>query len=312
MTRRSILIWLGVGALFTVGPTGCYQNDNDDDPDADAGDAIVDTRLDTAGDTGSDTGSTDADAAARDADVDSATTDGGTDADTTRDTEPGDVVPADTSSDADAGPMCMEDKECPGNAVCEEGSCRFYRFVQIRDITRDRSSSADTACSDDSAGADLFQLELRGPFGTVLGYASGVAGQLKADANTDVSNVFDGVANSLQKNADGHLCPSGGFGPGSVVSLGCGGSLVVAFADGAGDALSLSTGQRLIVDEYGNQCCDGGCPEEYWEIRVCSARAPQEFMNGEVDDKGNHPTCNTAVVGTGTGRGEVTLQLPRN
>lgn len=306
MQRWSLQVW-GV-ALAALVAAGCSNGPDNSDADAGPAPDVVDA-ADTAG--------TDADVAERDADT------AGTDAETgvdARDTGrtilrdiTGDViiVDADTSVDADTGPTCMNDQQCPGNAVCEEGACRFYRFVQIRDVTRAESSGADTACSEESAGADLFQLELRDPFGQVLGYAKATAGQLTADANTDAGGVFDGVGHSL-KRSDGALCPSGGFGPDSVVSLGCGGSLVVGFTDGAGNVLNLATGQQLVVHEYGNQCCSDGCPEEFWEIRVCNAQTPQRFQAGEVDDQGNHPTCDTAIVEVGSGRGRVSLQLPRN
>lgn len=292
---------------------GC-SDDPDDGADADTGPApdVVDAgdtdRTDAAD---GDVPELDADATPSDADVVDDATDTGRDT-----TDGGDiggdviVVDADASSDADTGPMCMSDKMCPGNAVCEEGSCRYYRFVQIKDVTRDRSSKADEACGNDSAGADLFQLELRGPFGRVLGYANTAAAELTADANTQPGDVFDGVANSL-KQSDGALCPSGGFGADSVVSLGCGGSLAVAFTDGTGNIVNLATGQQLVVHEYGDQCCSDGCPDEYWEIRVCNAQTPQRFKAGEVDDQGNHPTCDTNIVEVGSGRAEVTLQLPR-
>jgi len=309
MSDRLCRLFRGL-ALAALLVAGC-SNDPDDGADADTGPAP------DVADAG-DTGGADADTAGIDADTTGADAETGldvpdVDADAARDID-GDAirVDADTSSDTDGGPTCMDDQQCPGNAVCEEGDCRFYRFVQIKDVTRQESSGADTACSEESSGADLFQLELRDPFGQVLGYAAATAGELNADANTKPDDVFDGVGHSLKETDDGNLCPSGGFGPDSVVSLGCGGSLVVGFSDGAGNILNLATGQQLVVHEYGNQCCARGCPEEYWEIRVCNAQSPQRFRAGEVDEKGNHPTCATALVEIRSGRGQVSLQLPRN
>ena len=207
-------------------------------------------------------------------------------------------------------PMCMSDKQCPGNAVCVHKRCRYYRFVQIKDVTRQKSSSAQTACSENASGADLFQLELRDPFGKVEGNAKAVAAQLESSANKKVSTVFDGNSNSLQRQTNGALCPSEGFAPDSVVSLGCDGTLAVVFTDGAGNILNLGGGQQLVVHEYGDQCCQQGCPEEYWEVRVCTARSPHEIQGKKPDMMGNFPTCNTQVLAVGHGEDKATIKLP--
>ncbi|MFB6373711.1 MAG: hypothetical protein ABEN55_11530 [Bradymonadaceae bacterium] len=304
MRRLSGCLW-GL-ALITVFAVGC-SDDPDDGNGADADSGPLPDAADTEIPDGDIAGG-DADTTGADGDAETGL-DGGD-----ADGQGGDIGDT-TAGDADAAgdtsqPPCRSDGQCPGNAVCEMGDCRFYRFVQIRDLTRDKSSQADTACGEDSAGSDLFQLELRGPFGRVLGYGQATAAKLKATANTDAGNVFDGVANSLEDN-DGALCPSGGFGADSVVSMGCGGAMVVGFFDGAGNIVNLATGQRLVVHEYGDQCCSQDCPEEYYQIRICNAQSPNKFQQGMVDDQGNYPTCDTAIVGSGSARSRITLQMPR-
>lgn len=209
-------------------------------------------------------------------------------------------------------PMCMEDSECPGNAVCRNGSCRYYRFVQIKDVTRQNSSSAQTACSEKSSGADLFELELRGPFGVARGYSKALAAKLTSQENKKVQKVFDGVSNSVMKQPNGAVCPSGGFQPDSVVSLGCGGTMAMAFTDGGGNIVNLADGQKLVIHEYGQQCCSGGCPEDFWEVSVCTAQVPGQIQGQKPDGNGNFPTCKKAALSMGTGKGEVRITLPAN
>jgi len=224
----------------------------------------------------------------------------------------GDAPAPDTSDSGSSGDVaCMTDDMCPGNFVCENGSCRGYTVVQIRDVTRRYSSSAREACNEDASGADLFELELQGPFGKPVGYAEALRVDTDAQTNTDASTVFDGSSNSLEQTPSGSYCPSGGFGPSSVLSLGCGGSMVVVFSDGAGNLLRLEGGQRLVVHEYGEQCCDSDCPEEYWEVRVCSAESPQRFQNESPSSDGHWPTCETQTLGVGSGRDVADLRLPR-
>jgi len=290
-----------IAALVTAGTVAC----DDGSSGGNGGDASADTSVLDTGDVG-DTSGTDADTAIDDADAaDGADADSGT----------GDVTDAtdaddDAADGGDAGPMCTGDGQCPGNAVCVQGECRRYTVVQIRDVTRRRSSSSGEACSEDSSGADLFELELQGPFGTPLGNARTVRADSKARTNTLAATVFDGSSNSLDQTPSG-LCPSAGFSSDSVLSLGCGGSLIAVFTDGSGETLGLAGGQQLVVHEYGDQCCDSDCPEEFWEVRVCSARSPRQFQEASPDEDGIWPTCDTQTLGFGSARDTVTLQLPR-
>lgn len=285
---------------------GCYDETDDDSNGPtgdvggdsvalDAGDAEAGEVGDTVGPDAEVDGGGDADSGPTDADVRSETGSNG--------------------GDADAGPVCESDDMCPGNAVCikkegEDNECRRYMAVQIRDVTQRFSSSPQEACNDDASGADLFELELRGPFGKPLGYAQAIRAKSTAQVNTDAATVFDGTSNSLDQTPSGY-CPSGGFGPDTILSLGCDGSLVTAFTDGAGNVLLLKSGQQLVVHEYGSQCCDSDCPEDFWEVRVCSAQSPREFQNASPDGDGHWPTCKTQSLGVGTDRGKVTIDLPR-
>lgn len=292
---------LAVATIAALLALGCNDN-TDDSPNGSETDAGVDAAtLDADSGDVSDAGDAALDAAS---DVDADAADGDADA--------GDTPTMDASDTSSGGDVaCMSDDMCPGNAVCENGSCRAYTVVQIRDVTRRYSSSAQEACNDDASGADLFELELQGPFGKPVGYAKTLRADLDAQTNTDAKTVFDGSSNSLDQTPSGSYCPSGGFGPDSVLSLGCGGTMVVVFNDGAGNLLRLEGGQRLVVHEYGDQCCDSGCPEEYWEVRVCSAESPQRFQNASPSSDGHWPTCETQTLGVGTGRDVANLRLPR-
>ena len=307
MYRR--ILALTVGFALTLFAAGCSDDTGgsnvsgaDADGDLDAGPVDGSELGDVASDT--DGGAPDSDGASGDIGAD---TDGGSE------TGDADGATGDTGPDGGGQPPCRSDQQCPGKAVCEEGDCRFYRFVQISDVTPEESTSSGEACGEDTAGADLFQLELRGPFDRVLGYGKTIESAITSDTNTDAEGVFDGVANSLYERDDGALCPSGGFGPNTTLSLGCDGVVVVMFTDGAGNILNLATGQQLVIHEFGNQCCEGGCPEEYWEVRVCNSelrdRLPQDM---ERDDEGNFPTCATRVIATGSGQDQITIQLPRD
>lgn len=306
MYRRTLA--LTVGFALTLFAAGC--------PDENGGGGVTDAGggLDGGPVDGSELGDVASDTDGGAADADGTAGDIATDADGGPDTGDADSSTADTGQDGGGGqPPCRADQQCPGNSVCEEGDCRFYRFVQISDVTPEESSSSSEACSEDAAGADLFQLELRGPFNRVLGYGKTIESAITSDANNDAQGVFDGVANSLVEREDGALCPSGGFGPNTTLSLGCDGVVVVMFTDGAGNIINLATGQQLVIHEFGNQCCEGGCPEEYWEVRVCNSEQRDSLPQGEErDDEGNFPTCATRVIATGSGQDQITVQLPRN
>lgn len=243
------------------------------------------------------------------ADVDSSDGDDASDIGADSEVVDGDVSKPD-GADTDADGGCRVDRECPGNAVCEENECRAYVVVQIRDVTRSRSSSFEEACEDDASGADLFELELQGPFGTARGYADVLKTNLTSSANTDAETVFDGSSNSLKQSGEA-LCPTGGFDSDSVLSLGCGGTMLVVFRGGDDEILFLGDGQQLVVHEYGEQCCEGGCPDEYWEVRVCSADSLEMFQDAEPDVNGIFPTCSTDVLGLDTAKGTATIELPR-
>jgi hypothetical protein len=300
------MLALTVGLVLAVFAAGCSDDSGGDGNRLDA-----EGGLDAGPVDGSELGDVAPDTDGGPADTD------GTSGDIATDTE-GDAADADGST-GDAGqdggggqPPCRSDKACPGNAVCDEGDCRFYRFVQISDVTPEESSSSGEACGEDAAGADLFQLELRGPFDRVLGYGKTIESAVTSEANNDAQGVFDGVANSLYERDDGALCPSGGFGPNTTLSLGCDGVVVVMFTDGAGNIINLATGQQLVIHEFGNQCCEGGCPEEYWEVRVCKSAQRNSLPEGERDDEGNFPSCATRVLSTGSGQDQITVQLPRD
>lgn len=318
---------LGLLALLLL--AGCPDEEDEGDAGADTGaDASPMDVADTAGDGedgGGDTGGPDTSDDGGDA-TDSSTPgdtapdamDTGSDTRETPvdggDTSEGDVVvvqPDGEDGEADAEPQCMMDAECPGRAVCDKGQCRYYRVVQIKDVTRDNSPSAGAACSEQASGADLFQLELRGPFGTVLGYGEAVTSKLTASVNTKAGQVFDGASNSLMATPQGDLCPSGGFNDDSVVSMGCDGTMALQFTDGAGMPVNLAAGQELIVHEYDQQCCQSGCSEDYWEVRVCTAQVARQVAPTMPDKMGNYPTCDTTVLKVDRGRGSVRIALPR-
>jgi hypothetical protein len=220
----------------------------------------------------------------------------------------------------DGGPGgCTNNSDCSGSKVCNEktGECESLggggdtvKFLQLVDVTEsNRSGSVD--CSSNSAGADVFGARLNASSGAPLGWATTVDAKLETSGEyTQVDTIFSGSEPSLQRfDRSGKMCPTeqGGskFRSDTVVSLGCGGSVVVGFKGGEGGYQALENGQQLTVFEYGNQCfanpnCDT-CQSEYVEVRACTGSS-SELAGGDFS------SC-SSTLGSGADQFNVTLSF---
>ena len=120
--------------------------------------------------------------------------------------------------------------------------------------------------------------------------------------------VLTGDASTLDTGGD-NICPSDSFGPSTVVSLGCGGALVVEFTDGDGNTITLEKGQEVVVYEYGKQCCSDpdACPNEHYSASICSSQSAADDITGADRTNGNFPTCDNAELLGGFGENSSTI-----
>jgi hypothetical protein len=162
----------------------------------------------------------------------------------------------------DPGGQCLRDDECDADERCQSGACvqleptTVYRYILIQDV-----SSGDSACDSTSAsglkdaGADIFSVELSDAQGEVIGYGQAVDYSPGAG---DVDTSDFGILNGQPLNLDARECPAAengaSFRADSVVSLGCGGHLLLNFAGIDDQAVNLENGAKIFVGEYAPIC----------------------------------------------------------
>ena len=191
----------------------------------------------------------------------------------------------------------VEDQYCEGQATgtkclpsLTDGSmfvCRApdmvtkkeARYVRIVDTTPNCTRTDVNGQSD--AGSDIAIVELLSN-GTALGYAklpaaSAYSPGAGSPGYTDTSRVFDGAPKAKgprgcpEEDVEGRY-----FRSGTVVSLGCGGSVVLEFENN-GSNLLLTNGAEIAVVELGRYC------------------EPQNDMNDYGTDRYRVDVCQTDV-----------------
>lgn len=199
--------------------------------------------------------------------------------------------------------------DCPDGEVCNEdtGMCESqtaYRFLQIKD-------TSENDCSAEDPGADMYAAQVTDSSGKVLGWAESVAYNNPSGSNTYTKDgtVFTGSKPELQEFGDENaMCPAPDSGKkfrkDSVLALGCGGALVVAFQKTDGDGrVELEEGYQVQVWEYGSQC---GGTDDASKVSICTAQTDGKFQANF--NNGNYATCDTGEAGSGLGAYSFTIE----
>lgn len=201
--------------------------------------------------------------------------------------------------------QCQTADDCTGDQICTDGTCTTptasYSYVQIADVTDTTSDKLCVSPNTNDPGADIFGVSLDHA-GQTYWATSLYSDNIKAtdesgntNEHADASSVLDGAAPDLTDN-----CPTEGFSA-SVVSLGCGGSVLVDFEDASGNSIVLADGDTITVYEYGGTCQSSPSSEQdQWEVSICDATLNDVFGG----------TCNPTVLNSGTGVNSVTVSLP--
>lgn len=176
---------------------------------------------------------------------------------------------------------CEDNEECNSNEVCVNNSCEpinepqdVYRYIQIQD-----TSSGNSSCNSKTenglfdAGSDIFSATLLNSGGQVIGYALAID-YVQGTGNIDTadSSILDGGP----RNLDSRTCPASdgtsGFRSDSVVSLGCGGHLLIGFQGDNGQLVNITNGMQVEVGEYAPFCNKNGgdtAGSDRYVVNIC-------------------------------------------
>ena len=159
--------------------------------------------------------------------------------------------------------VCGTDADCVDGEVCLEGSTTPSQICGVPEDPEDRAVLVETTialirdasvdgCEGGAPGADIAFVLLEDASGEIEAWGDIVAAQVGDEGNGFAQTAhIDGRA--PEWGADS--CPE--LRDESVVSLGCGGSIAVRFADENGNDVSLQRGaHRIRVGERGAQCED--------------------------------------------------------
>jgi len=220
----------------------------------------------------------------------------------------------------------------------DRGSGDSPYFLQIKDVTRseitndeDGDGTQDGAQHCDagpsSAGADIGGVQLLDSDGNSVAWGTDdiLNNYTNSSENQDAPSVLDGLEPSLAPAPEGGVeCPSSDgsspdFNEGTVVSLGCNGSVVVGFQDRSGNWVPVKEGYQVVVYEYAVACfgCRPNCgpssdPVEYGreavEVKVCDetddpGSQEEDFFGATADSDGNLSQCSESL---GSGNGAIT------
>ena len=165
-------------------------------------------------------------------------------------------------------------------ATCEEGVCEkeeipsTFRYILVSDLSVDGCTDMNAGGEFDP-GSDIMYVELLDAEGQTVAWGANVEYNQADDPQNDYNdpNVLDGMAPSLiMDGSEDDGCPDGDdrFNAMTVVSLGCGGSVLVGF-----DA-PIYNGYTVRVGEYAPICNQnmGGSPTgttDKYEVKLCPA-----------------------------------------
>jgi hypothetical protein len=227
------------------------------------------------------------------------------------------ATPPPEGCDADPG-SCPEGTFCANNVCIDENATpppTFYT-VEIRDTTTNPLSCADVTYGYNTPGAKPMYAYLLSAGEDILAYGTAVGANLLGETDYDAAfEIFDGsapdyngecpetVANYPRK--DGGTVSNTNMTSDAVVALGCGGSLFLAFYDGA-TRIPLRTGQQIVVGEYGPFCkadnmSDAQTRDDLYAVNVCTSTAESIFEND---------TCTISLATGRTGVATVDVTIP--
>jgi hypothetical protein len=192
---------------------------------------------------------------------------------------------------------CTTSDECTVEGeICVDSQCvpeiNTPFFAKIADVSAD----CDTTSSD--PGVDLYQVYLT-KNGT--NYYAELVGANIPESDTNDNPTPDPILDGNAPDLTG-ACPES-F-DGSVVSIGCGGDVVVKFVDETGTAVEIQEGDSITVSEWGDQCPTGTTADQ-WEVLVCDA----EVAEGDLIL--NTSACAGSSLGKGFGDSSVTVMVPQ-
>lgn len=143
-----------------------------------------------------------------------------------------------------------------------------YSWIQIKDL-----SSGDEACNQTDPGSDIMGVRLLSNSGEILAWGSAGADMQGTSGDKDnrysLTTRLDGEAHGFSNSS----CPA----PDTVLSelmpppysTGCGGWVLIMFEDEFQVPISLETGMRIEVLEYGLMC--GGKDNDLYTINLCTS-----------------------------------------
>ncbi len=168
--------------------------------------------------------------------------------------------------------------------VCVLSPTEEFRYIQILDASEGGSCDSTSGAGPDNAdpGSDIMYVQALTSDGELLGYGKfvdfeeGTNDNAAANGYNKASDVFSGDAPELGADQCPVEAPAGSgnkFRPESVVSMGCGGSLIVEFTDkdDITAILALAAGQQVDVGEFGPYCTnpDNGEGSDKYSVYLC-------------------------------------------
>lgn len=177
--------------------------------------------------------------------------------------------------------QCTDNEECNTDEICQNGSCvqigptTIYRYIVIEDVSSGNSScNSTTANGLKDAGSDIFSVELLDSQGQAIGYGQAINYE---PGTGDIDTSDFGILDGQPRNVDARECPAaeGGssFRIDSVVSLGCGGHLLLNFSGSNGQPVNLENGFEIFVGEYAPVCNQSGGSSDgsdRYQVSICT------------------------------------------
>ena len=189
---------------------------------------------------------------------------------------------ADCSAEADPAAFCASQLGLGEGmtAACEDGVCvedtpeDTFRYVLISDISTEGCEDTN-ADGEYDPGSDIMYVELRDANGQTLAWGSTAEYEQADDPNNDYtdSSIIDGMAPSLiADGSEDDGCPDAAdrFNAMTVVSLGCGGSLLVGFDAPIYDDYVINVGEYAPICNQNTGGSPTGSTDKY-EVKLCPA-----------------------------------------
>jgi hypothetical protein len=205
---------------------------------------------------------------------------------------------------------CQDNEDCNSNEICINNACvvpnqptDIYRYIQILN-TSSGSDSCDSKTSNGlfDAGSDIFMVTLLDSSGTAIGYAEAIDYE-QGSGRVDTTDF--GILDGNPPNVDNRDCPAaeGGtsFRTDSVVSLGCGGYLLLGFK-GTNGLVNIENGMQIFVGEYAPICNQNGTNPTGSDTYVVSICTDTDAASNQ-----NVSSCTKQVGGRSGGNSVVTV-----